>query len=278
MLEVTFSLAVCGSLFAAKHKFKAPEFKNSEIIGFDLMLDIGYLKEETENLYCRKFPDEFLDRWTYYEGYNDDDDDPDEWCVETANRKSYERLKTAIDNGEDIRIWYGDCPGDICAFYYICSVLCNGRGNVFEMKCPCSAECETGYYFIGNWALISPENLSKYIVETKKIQQEEILLCADWWKKLEAENAPMRAVISGRPISVDEDFYDEFIEKSLPEDPIKQNRFESILMGCLGFGLSHLIYKSRIQALIDRGEIEVVEDSEDQGKRIIKKRKSCRGC
>ena len=50
----------------------------------------------------------------------------------------------------------------------------------------------------------------------QKVSRAEKIAESDLWRKLQAENAALRAVVNGRLVSVKADFYDQFIEREMP--------------------------------------------------------------
>ncbi len=101
---------------------------------------------------------------------------------------------------------------------------------------------------------------------------EEIRLYAEYWERLVSENAPLRAVVSGYPISVEEDFYDSFLLKNLPDEPVREATVieKTIHPARLGIHVSWLEY--RIQKMIDGGYITVIKEHKEAMKRIIQRK------
>ena len=95
------------------------------------------------------------------------------------------------------------------------------------------------------------------------------------WEALRRENAPLRAVISGRVVSVEADFYDRFLLDAFEstEEKVREGRLIGrVLNRQLGIwdGWLHL----RIGKFINDGRIEVVKESEEDRiyGRILRKR------
>ena len=87
------------------------------------------------------------------------------------------------------------------------------------------------------------------------------LLCrvlAKEWRRLEAEDAPLRAVVNGQPVSVAADFYDPFLRRALAKLPATFRGGELISQMIIDYpnvsrdGLVWL----RMQALIADGTLE----------------------
>lgn len=82
------------------------------------------------------------------------------------------------------------------------------------------------------------------------------------WSELAADNSPLRAVVNGEVIGVEEDFYDFLIWRLLSRQPVKEARLLGSLLGKFPVSISDWWYASRIEMFIQQGRIKVVEDSE----------------
>ena len=77
---------------------------------------------------------------------------------------------------------------------------------------------------------------------------------------LQAQNAPLRAVVNGRPVSVPEDFYDSFVRDVLRAQPKEFREAEAIgtLLATLRPGVSDGFAARRIEALVQAGLLEAM--------------------
>ncbi len=84
---------------------------------------------------------------------------------------------------------------------------------------------------------------------------------AQEWALLAAQNAPLRAVVNGRLVSVPEDFYDCFVLEVLRAQPQKFREAEAIgrLLCTLRPGVSDGFAARRIEALVQKGLLEEIE-------------------
>lgn len=85
------------------------------------------------------------------------------------------------------------------------------------------------------------------------------------------DNSPLRAVIGNRVVGVGEDFYDFLIWKHLTEEGVRQAKLIGNLLGRYQLSVGDWWYAKRIQHHIDRGRIEIVEDSERKYGRLIRR-------
>lgn len=106
----------------------------------------------------------------------------------------------------------------------------------------------------------------------KTLTDTERAMYAGVWKDLKEDNSPLRAVINGELTGVPEDFYDFFIRKELTETPVKEARLIGNILGRYPVLQSDLWYASRIERMIQTGEIRVLEDTPKKYARVICKR------
>ena len=70
---------------------------------------------------------------------------------------------------------------------------------------------------------------------------------------------PLIASLDGRLLGVPEDFYDHLLYKRMPEGPFLMARLIGEALGYYNVGVGDGWYALRIRAMIDRGELKVVE-------------------
>ena len=125
------------------------------------------------------------------------------------------------------------------------------------------------------WGEVEPGLWGKLKENGHAMPQRFCEVCAMRWEALRRENAPLRAVINGRVVSVEDDFYDSFLLDAFEstEEEVREGRLIGrVLKQQLGIwdGWLHL----RIGKFINDGRIEVVKESEEDRiyGRILRKR------
>ena len=103
----------------------------------------------------------------------------------------------------------------------------------------------------------------------KPLLKEEVRLYATLWSELAEENAPLRAVVNDKVLSVPEDFNDFLIWKRLKNVPLKEARLIGEILGQAQIGVGDWWYARRIEYYIKQGKICVVEDSKNKYARMI---------
>ena len=291
MIEVLFGESEAGSMKAAKNKIvigrvdgptsvwmagkKRPpespfagwvEGTSEEVVCLGFMLDIGDIKEPVDSLYRKN-----LIYSMYAQDQWEQDEAMEEELKQTADIyvKELSRLKSFLDNGETLRIWYSDAPYSRCGFYHLCRMLRKYENEIRVVKLPEYAVREKSITIYKNWGEVAAEEFAGFLPYEKKLSKEEIRLYGLLWSELADDNSPLRAVINGRVLGVPEDFYDFLIWKKITDKPVKEARLIGDILGCFPISVGDWWYAKRIEYYIRQGKIRVVEDSKNTYGRII---------
>ena len=271
MTEIVFDSCAAGDLKAAKAYSNFGLLSGSNIVCINLMLDIGRLNEGIISRYRKELPDRMISCGVY-----DFDKEMPSVLIGEKSVQNIEILLKNISDEKDIRIWYSESPHSTCGMYFVCSLLCDHDVNVYVLKCPDTFTFRSTTQFIHGWGMLQYYDIQNHFEELvkreEKLSQERIELYAMHWEKLVEENASLRAVISGVPTSVGEDFYDYLILRELDGKPVEQNELVFRVMSETHFGVYGFWYKYRIRELIKNGLIEVVEDSDEEKYSILKRK------
>lgn len=267
MVNVCFDATTAGSLHLTKEPETGNYIKSEDIVCLEWMMDIGYLKDGIKSKYRSEFPGKLIMHGYY--GTESEEGIPEigERCLD-----DWDTLVEHLENDEPVRVWYGDSPHALCGFYNVCTLLQNYNNDVFAMYAPKFAKGHKTWYLVNSWGTVNQTRLGEYFEAERLMGKNEINLYAEHWKKLVEENAPVRAVISGVPTSVDIDFYDRFIEHNLPDEPLKEAMLIGNTMDAYHLGVYSSWLEYRVQCMIDEGKIKVVEDSDERAMlRVIQK-------
>ncbi len=172
-------------------------------------------------------------------------------------------LITAAKNGEPIRVWESDAAYSMCGFAYVCDLL-------REMDCPLSAVhlpkfwplVENTVQSFSSWQEVSEDGFLSFLSEERPVSRLEKWSLADAWRLIRAENTLLRASVSGRLISVPENFYDFIIERELPEGEIVMARLIGQILGRYPLGVSDGWYAMRMENMIDDSRLLVVGEKD----------------
>lgn len=254
MINVVFDETTRGSLLITRDPVTNSYIKKSEIVCFEWMLDIGYLHDGIESEYRRELPGKLIMQG--YWGDNEQNSIPE---IGAKNSQNWAMIKSHLQDGGGLRIWYSDAPHSLCGLFHLCTLLRNYPNDYFVVAAPKFTGGERGCLAPG-WGSFSQDSLSSFIESQRRLERQEIILYAEHWDKLVIEDSPLRASLSGFPVSVEEDFYDRFIERVVSFDPVQESVVLKRLLESVDFGVYVSWYQARIQEMINNGIIEVVDD------------------
>ncbi|MBS4536794.1 DUF1835 domain-containing protein [Clostridium sp. D2Q-14] len=287
MVEVLFGESESGAMKAAKDenviigghdgstsflgknkKKRRTQGKQDEVVCLSFMLDIGDIKEAIDSQYRR----ELIFSMYTQNGWEDSLEVLEE-LHEAGNKYVHElnRLIEFARKGHPLRIWYSNAPYSLCGFYYICSVLRKFECEISVVKLPDYIIKKENVITYQNWGEIVPEDFNKFLDLKKKLSKMEIIMFADEWSKLVEDNSSLRALINGRLVGVSDDFYDYLIVKEMTDKPIKEARLIGNILGKYPLSIGDWWYAVRIELMLERGQLKVVEDSTKKYTRTIGK-------
>lgn len=182
-------------------------------------------------------------------------------------------IKSFIESGETIRIWYSDAPYSMSGFHHACSILRTYNLKAYAVKLPQVVKLENDeLQVLTTWGAVRAEDLLSFTSLEIELLPHEIEYYASVWDKLKTENSQLRAVINGKLISVPDDFYDWLIKNEIPEGTfILSHLIERILINH-PLGIGDRWIATRIQKMIENGELSIVEKNEDNYWQILKRR------
>ena len=108
-------------------------------------------------------------------------------------------------------LWTGREPDAACGACWIASQLVGAglRPEAYIVALPDFTVRRDGAAVrLRGWGEVSPDEWPAYLALTRPAAGTDSARDASVWRRLEHENAPLRAVVNGEPASVGEDFYD----------------------------------------------------------------------
>lgn len=267
MVEVLFGESGAASMKIAIEK-GVISGSSEKVICLALMLDIGDIKEKIDSSYRHNL---IFDMYTK-NGYNNDGDTLQE--LKKAGKHyidEQKRLMNYVLNGETIRIWYSNAPYEMCGFYYTCNLLKDIGTEIFAIKLPDYIKRDDVVVSFQSSEEVSPEQYKILINYERRISEIELKMFSNAWLMLVEENTPIRVVLNGSLIGVDENFYDNLIYKHIGYEPIKEARLIGNILGSYQLGVKDWWYASRIDFMIENNKIKVIENHDNKYERIISK-------
>lgn len=178
-------------------------------------------------------------------------------------RSALERLRHRVAHGEPIRIWSSQQPDEACGLYWLVHTLLPllraQATTVIQAALPDFYERSDGtvIHFSG-WGDVEPPLWGMLAARSAHILPDHQLLdMANTWTSLQAENAPLRAMLNGQLTGMPETLYDSFLERTLAAEP--EEFLEAHWIGCtLGqfqLGIGDVWLALRIERWIAEGRL-----------------------
>lgn len=125
---------------------------------------------------------------------------------------------------------------------------------------------------------VSPNLIPHFYKQRRQLTETEQGQLLSGWKRLQEENAPLRAMVDGRVQSVPADFYDEAILSGITEAEMPAAHAVGRAMGELdmktGNRVGDMFIFARIRALAQTGKIQIVHDAPTYRDMTIRKIRS----
>lgn len=181
-----------------------------------------------------------------------------EMTMET-NQSTLDRLERAKQSKEEVRVWIADwCPADVCGLYWVCDLLRDAEVPVSLVRAPREKVRSDGtlvtYRGLGEFL---PEELGELAAGAVPLEPIRRRAYANRWRELVAENAPLRAVVNGQLMSVEEDHYDFALRAVLPEKPVRAANVLGDALSRLP-GVGDVWLYGRILAMLAAGELREI--------------------
>ena len=130
------------------------------------------------------------------------EDEPELLKDGEKNIKALKGLRILAEQGREIRIWYSNSSMELCGYYYLCHVLRDYDVVIHAVELPAMYAIGNKPKQITSWGMAHGYEYGYLIENERTLTKEEICYVASLWDKLVEENAPLRAVISNRLVSV----------------------------------------------------------------------------
>lgn len=275
MIEILFTQSAAGSMEWAKRNHAGGLTGDaSDVFCFPLSLDIGRIDADVlgaQRLAVLKH---------LYQAFPQGDEAAHSML--DAASEAMERFQERASGGEHIRVWFSSEPDEMCGWIWFASVLqeMTAHGPVTLVHMPAWEERRDGTVVMHTgFGEVAPEDWTSY--ERFGREAPALLIAGRQfdWTLLRQQNADLRAVISGRAVSVPADFYDFLIEQTILAAP--DEFYEAMIIGnVLGrtqIGISDAWLALRMDQMIADGRLSVVQEEEDPDgpsyNRILRKEK-----
>lgn len=250
MIDLVFNDSVKAALVFAKNKLKA---NIADVESLWLELDIGDIST-LPDLSCREPVMRSILR-----GPENIDDEPSFSTLWESHQSALSRVIEAAQTGEPVRIWHSGAPFEVCGFCFAVSLLQSSPGPVTSIKLPPFFEEGDTIRVHDSLACADAEQLAALLPLEQPLSLTQRRNTAHLWRELMRENAPLRATVNSRLISVPADFYDHVLRRHLPDGKFPIVRAIGNAMAFGELGVRDWWYAQRLRAMIDAKELAVVE-------------------
>lgn len=266
MIEVLFDESECSAMKMALYVSNNPNV--SQVICMPFMLSIGNIKTSIESETRKKM----IFNMSCRNGVVENDTLESLGASWKRTLRDIQRLRDYADQGETIRIWYSDAPDSVCGFHHVCSILRTTKAKVFAIKLPPVVQLESNeLQVLTTWGGIRAEDFFSFTAFEKELQSREIEYFASVWDRLQTENSRLRALVNGRLISVPEDFYDGLMRNEIPTGAFMMSHMIEKIMTNQSLGIGDVWIATRIQKMIENGELNIVQNDKDKYRQVLKK-------
>ena len=269
MIEVTFSESAGGGLREARAY--SDELAESEIVCLGVMADIGDITEPMFGEYRYKL----ICRMLYREQWGSDPEMKAELKrLGKYYAKQYLRLKRGLKDGEPVRVWCDNSPSAMCGMLWLSGLFARYNAKIYSIELPqfiefVNAKSDDVYVLRHGWGECEPCEFAGAVSVARRIPKVELMSNSTEWQRLVNENSKLRAVISGRVVSVPVSFYDFLILRYLGKKPIKEAVLIGRILGENPLGIGDWWYAHRIEHFIRRKSIVILEDNERKYERVL---------
>ncbi len=318
MLDVVFSSSACGSLKQAQHfgqgKYPKTVFgvalvgdateeeqeaalqqvedrlrlaweraqpmggNPGDVYGFGLGLSVGDISEDVPGPIRQKILCELVHFPLALPGISEQ--------IDRTMKEALENLPKILQRsseGETARLWYSGQPDELCGFLWLTAQLDrlgDRCGPIRMVRLPPYGQQDDGTVVTWNgWGEVSPGEWSTFLPLEQPMSLALRRAAAARWRTLQEENAPLRALVNGQPVSVPAGFYDSFIRQALAEAPAEFHEAKLIgnIMGRFQLGIGDGWIANRIETMVASGALEVVTPAPEDHptySRVLRKRPS----
>lgn len=228
----------------------------ADVYGFSLGLSMGDISGSGMDGMRRKALEKLFSIYP-----DPDGESVEEKIVKGAESSLREACGKAARDG--MRVWYSNGPDELCGLYWLMDRLdgLGYQGEIFLVKLPQWEEREDGTVVqMAGWGEVGPGEWEKYLPLQRRLSPALRRCFSLRWRELQEENAPLRAVVNGRLVSVPENFYDSFLRREI--DAMPEEFQEAVLIGrTLGkyqLGVGDCWLGLRVEEMIARGELGAV--------------------
>ena len=184
-----------------------------------------------------------------------------EICENAAANLS--KIQDRLRAGERVRIWYSQQSDEMCGLHWLAAQLCARQapaGQVLLVRLPDWPEGAERY---ASWGDVAPGEWGRFLALQRQASCENLEQIARGWAALQAENAPLRAVVNGSLCGVPEDFYDFWILQAIAaqKETFYEGKLAVQILEKYRLGIGAAWIALRVENLVQGGRLAVQEEA-----------------
>lgn len=262
MVEVTFSDGAAASLTeAARRGLLRGDAGEHEVFCLPLYLDVGQLEDDVLGPGRRRVIERIFEALPFRTDVAN--------SLAQSATEALREIPRRLKGREPLRIWRSDSACEMCCSIFFMSWLSQlpARGRVTLCHLPPWIEREDGTVVMHtSCAELEPDDFARLAPFEREVPA---LLLAGMhfdWGQLKAQNAELRAVVSGHVMSVPASFYDFLLYGCLADMPevFPEALLIGNVLGSTQIRMSDGWLALRIAGMVERGELGVVEENQDK--------------
>ncbi|MBR6610075.1 MAG: DUF1835 domain-containing protein [Oscillospiraceae bacterium] len=236
------------------------DIDSRDVVALPFALSTGDVSEDYPAEKRLKYFDQLM---SIYPDFNDNKE-TEKWFGKM--QASLDRVLKAVKDNQPVRLWYSDNPDELCGLYHIVYLIdkFNPQAKIYTVKLPAQYISEDGSVISYNgWGDVPPREWHIHF-KTEKMTRSFKTLCLTNWRRLKADNAPVRAMLNGLMHSLPEDIYDSFIIKEIQQmdTQFRQALVIGSVLGKYQLCIGDAFIAYRMEKMIDSGMLTVVQPSE----------------
>lgn len=182
-----------------------------------------------------------------------------------TGRSALARILDAVCAGESLRIFCNDNPDKASGMYWLTWQLCRAGlspAGITLAALPRFMQWDSTSQVLTQhcgWGDVAPGHWGRLAQSAYAITPTHLKAMASVWEQLRTQDAPLRAVVNAKLVSMPETLYDSFLLREIDAQPDRfhQARLIGSVLGKYGLGISDAWLALRIQHMIDRGMLKI---------------------
>ena len=165
-----------------------------------------------------------------------------------------------------VRVWLDDLPDSRCGLLFLADLL-EEKGTAFHVvELPAKITGADGVTVeYRGWGEVEYQRLGTFLDRERVLPADEVAQLAERWRRLKAENAPLRVVEQGQVVSAGLDYYDEKIRAEFPAASCRVADLIGRALGRQKIPTGDAFIAGRVRHFIESGELVLTEQRSGAG-------------